>query len=760
MALLELVAGGCASDEADSLRRASLAQGCLVNTDCKAPLVCAFRACHVECVEQRDCPSGELCVATDKPFKVCMFADEQKCTYHSQCPDGFKCVAAKCRPECKSAKDCVPDQLCVEQSCAVSSDVGPNNTLVGDDPPDAGLGKPCLYKSDCDAPLVCLAGACLPECKGDLDCASGKCNAGVCEVADGGGGPGACANGSKDLTETAIDCGGTCGACAGQPCTKPSDCASHVCSSQKCAAPSCSDGLQNGTESDIDCGGTSCPKCPAPKGCWAASDCLEGKCTAGLCITPGCTDGTKSGNETDVDCGGGQCPACTDGKACVASADCSSGACVGKSCKPAGPATWAQAMVGTPRVASDPTGNLVAAGSFITGQDIAGVPVSSAGGDDVFIAKLTPAGATKWVKRTGGTAADKLEEVAVDSSGAVFVVGTTANGASFAKPLTCPTYGMFLLKHSSTAGDEQWSRCVSTPSGTGGEIWAVAVDPADDVYVGGRFYGTLDFGGTQLFDAGWQGFLAKYSGTTGSLVWAKELSTTAVSNGAPVRGLVATSSDVLAVGEFVGTLDLGGKQLVSISNATDVYVARFSTGSGAVQEAKRFGDSSADTGRDITLDGPTAVLFTGAFVGQVDFGKGPLTSQGTNDAYLVKLDATTLATTWAKSFGTSADDRGVSVSVNAKSEIALVAEIGGAIDFGGGPVLYVGQTDIGLARFDAAGNHLYSKAWGQIAIDAPSSVVWVGSAVGLAGKYNGATIDLGTGPLPSAKSAFFAHLLP
>jgi len=758
--LLEVLVGGCGSDEAEALRRAALAEGCVVNTDCEKPLVCAFRTCHVECVEQRDCPNGELCVATDKPFKVCMFASDQTCTYHSQCPDGFKCVAAKCRPECKSPKDCVPDQLCVEQSCAVSSDVGPNGTLIGDDPPDASLGKPCLYKSDCD-PLFCIAGACLPECKKPVDCASGSCVDGVCAPADGGAGPSTCANGSKDPGESEIDCGGTCGACAGQPCTKPSDCASHVCTGQKCAAPSCSDKLQNGTESDVDCGGTGCPKCPAPKGCWTASDCLEGKCSLGVCTTPGCTDGTKSGSETDVDCGGGQCPACANGKGCVLSSDCSSGNCVAKLCKPAGPATWVQPMVGTPRVASDPTGHLVAAGTFISGQDIAGVPLSSAGGDDVFLAKLTPAGATVWVKRTGGTATDKLEEVAVDSSGNVLVVGTTANGASFSKPLTCAGAGMFLLKHDATSGDEQWSRCVSTPSGMGGEIGAVAVDAAGDVYVGGRFYGTLDFGGgTQLFDLTWQGFLAKYSGTTGSLVWAKKLTTTPASSGAPVRGLVVGSTDVYALGEFTGTLDLGGKQLVSVSTATDVYVARFATGSGAVQEARRLGDSGADTARDIARDGSTALVVTGAFVGQVDFGTGALASKGAADAYLVKLDATTLATTWAKAFGTPSADQGVSVAVSATGEVAFAAEIWGAVDFGGGPVPYFGQTDIALARFDAAGTHLYSKAWGQIAVDVPTSVVWVGTAVGLAGKYNGATIDFGTGPLPGAKTAFFAHLVP
>ena len=39
-----------------------------------------------------------------------------------------------------------------------------------------------------------------------------------------------CFNGIQDTTETGIDCGGTCGACAGGQCTVGTDCASGVCS--------------------------------------------------------------------------------------------------------------------------------------------------------------------------------------------------------------------------------------------------------------------------------------------------------------------------------------------------------------------------------------------------------------------------------------------------------------------------------------------------------------------------------------------------
>jgi hypothetical protein len=71
-----------------------------------------------------------------------------------------------------------------------------------------------------------------------------------------------CTDGIQNGTETGVDCGGSCPACAG---------------------PTCTDGVRNGTETGIDCGGT-CPPCVLS-----------------------CNDGILNGMETGVDCGGG-CP--------------------------------------------------------------------------------------------------------------------------------------------------------------------------------------------------------------------------------------------------------------------------------------------------------------------------------------------------------------------------------------------------------------------------------------------------------------------
>jgi hypothetical protein len=60
----------------------ALAQGCTINSDCVAPLVCAFKRCHDECNESRDCPNDQHWMVSDRPFHVCQLPVEETCSYN------------------------------------------------------------------------------------------------------------------------------------------------------------------------------------------------------------------------------------------------------------------------------------------------------------------------------------------------------------------------------------------------------------------------------------------------------------------------------------------------------------------------------------------------------------------------------------------------------------------------------------------------------------------------------------------------------
>lgn len=90
-----------------------------------------------------------------------------------------------------------------------------------------------------------------------------------------------CFNERLDAGEVGVDCGGSCRGCPdATECTMNVDCASERCDDGICT--SCRDGVLNGDETAIDCGG-SCGPCPGGTPCTMDSDCASGSCEALVC---------------------------------------------------------------------------------------------------------------------------------------------------------------------------------------------------------------------------------------------------------------------------------------------------------------------------------------------------------------------------------------------------------------------------------------------------------------------------------------------
>ena len=136
----------------------------------------------------------------------------------------------------------------------------------------------------------------------------------------------------------AIDCIGVLASC---------DLTTHTCFS-------CSDGTKNGTETGIDCGGN-CPSCKSEL-CGSAGACASGKCVDSVCCDTDCTDTCKACNlpgslgtcsstpigQTDATCNGlkacdgsSAIDACktAPGLACPSDDLCASGVCFGGLCR-------------------------------------------------------------------------------------------------------------------------------------------------------------------------------------------------------------------------------------------------------------------------------------------------------------------------------------------------------------------------------------------------------------------------------------------
>jgi hypothetical protein len=206
------------------------------------------------------------------------------------------------------------------------------------------------------------------------------------------------------------------------------------------------------------------------------------------------------------------------------------------------------------------------------------------------------------------------------------------------------------------------------------------------------------------------------------------------------------SGDVVITGTFPGAIDFGGGAMTAAGYA-DIFVAKLND-SGDHVWSERFGlVNHTQQVEHIALDGQGRVLLTGSFSESGDFGSGLLAGKGGNDIFVAVLDASG-APVWSKSFGDGSYQEGGRVGADAAGNVYISGDLfGSCADFGDGLLCGAGKGDIFVAKFDPAGQPLWSMAFGDngeqlvgdMAIDAAGNVYLTGYMTG--------TVDFGGGAL-------------
>ncbi len=285
-------------------------------------------------------------------------------------------------------------------------------------------------------------------------------------------------------------------------------------------------------------------------------------------------------------------------------------------------------------LAVDGQGNVIVGGTLYQTSDFGGGPLTSAGGGDIYLVKLTPAGAHVWSRRMGSTADDWVNGVAVDGQGNVTATGYFNGSVNFGGATLTSAGGkdIYLAQYSS-AGAHLWSRQFG---GAADDIArSVAVDGSGNIVITGNFASsTVDFGGGALANsAGADIFLAKYT-SNGAHLWSKRFGggLSLAENGTAVA--TDASGNILLTGSVVDTIDFGGGPLAG-DGYYDIFVAKFAA-TGTHVWSKRTGNGSGD---DVAADPAGNVILSGDFTGTtpVNFGGGTLSSPGGTDAFLVKF---------------------------------------------------------------------------------------------------------------------------
>lgn len=364
----------------------------------------------------------------------------------------------------------------------------------------------------------------------------------------------------------------------------------------------------------------------------------------------------------------------------------------------------------------DPLGSVYAGGRFSDTATVGGVELTSAGGNDSFVAKLDAnTGAALWAVRFGSAGNESTEGIAVDSSGDVFVIGRFEGTVNFGGDAltSAGDNDVFVLKLDRATGAHRWSKRFGGTGndGTGG---GVVVDPAGAVVVSGAFGSpSINFGGSNLVNAGpglGDLYLAKLSNADGTHVWSVRAGGTSRESVASIA--VDQSGALVIAGEFSGTTNFGGAELVS-AGMSDAFLAKYDGVSGAHLFSVRYGAAGADEISDVVADSAGKILVTGSYMGTVSFGgPSPLTATG-QDVFLVRMSLSG-AYEWQKSFGSTATDYAGGLTVDASNNVTVIGSFSGTINLGGEDLTSAGGAmEVFVGTFEGStGGHLGSVRQG------------------------------------------------
>ncbi|MBI3248433.1 MAG: SBBP repeat-containing protein [Deltaproteobacteria bacterium] len=442
-------------------------------------------------------------------------------------------------------------------------------------------------------------------------------------------------------------------------------------------------------------------------------------------------------------------------------------------------------------VAVDSSGNSYITGRFqqtaIFGPDEGNQTSLASGGlVDIAVAKFAPTGLLIWVKRAGGEGTNEGHALTVDSSGNSYVTGFFQNTATFGpgevNETTFIAQGgnadVFIAKYDPN-GDLLWAKQAGSGIGDEGvgsfaeQGLGIGLDGNGDVYVTGFFqspsvvFGPSEAGQTVITvqGGGKEIFLAKFSGSTGSFIWATHAGGNGTDEGRAIA--VDSAGNSYLTGVFEGStaipasfFDAGSSTATAtlVSAAVgDMFVAKYTT-SGALVWVKRAGGSSEDEGQGIAVDGSGRTYVAGWFTGiDATFGPGEpnqtILNSGNgndNDIFVASYNANgTLA--WAKRAGgltppggTPSPDKAFGITVDAAGNSYVTGFFNRTATFGPGEP---GQTnvvaasttneDIFLAAYASNGNLIWVRRAGGLSRDESYGVAVNNREAHLTGRIQG-----------------------
>ena len=206
--------------------------------------------------------------------------------------------------------------------------------------------------------------------------------------------------------------------------------------------------------------------------------------------------------------------------------------------------------------------------------------LGAGGGNSIMVFKYDTNGVLQWQRRLNNTSNDAANAAAVDSSGNLYITGTTNPGAEGA-------YDILVAKYNSS-GVLQWQRNLGETSVE--NAYAVASDSSGNVYISGNYY-------KAGVTSNWDIVVFKYN-SSGVLQWQRALKGSDYDN---ATSIAPDSSGNVYVSASTRSQGSGG---------AEILLAKYNS-SGVIQWQKLLGGTANDYPGGIAVDSSANVYLAG-----------------------------------------------------------------------------------------------------------------------------------------------------
>ncbi len=199
-------------------------------------------------------------------------------------------------------------------------------------------------------------------------------------------------------------------------------------------------------------------------------------------------------------------------------------------------------------------------------------------------------------------------------------------------------------------------------------------------------------------------------------LWTRQMGTASHDYGFDVS--VDDSGNVYMTGSTQGDLDGN-----TSAGATDVFLTKY-TPDGNKLWTRQIGTSMTDLGQGVAADGSGNVYVTGQTSGNLDGNA----NAGSTDAFIVKYDSDGNKQ-WSRLLGTASYEQAYGAAVDGAGNAYVAGYTRGNLDGN----VSAGGNDVFLAKFDPAGNKLWTRQMGSSAYDTekcmnigPDGTIYIG----------------------------------